>query len=749
MDTRARLGAGMALVGEVVLIAFASSILPNDKSPLFIALILLVTFSYLIIVGLSRWWHVHGNKSDVFVQFQRIYCAVQFILGFSWGGAIVSALPTANSVQIGQIYAILIGLVSTAMISGPAIYSVLFWTPIVLLSVAALLSPQMDTNIATAVGIIFYYVLSFYSIISLNRKMIEREISAIKIETDKNRIEVLLRDFSGSVKDWIWEVDENFIIQNASEEFNSVIGCSDPVIPIKFIDLVTEGESDYLCQEAGISRKQLSEIFLRKEPFMGVNIVVCIEGEPRVWELTAKPVINKKGQFAGYLGVSRDITVVQQSRSKINYLAMHDSLTGLLNRESFTTYIHDKMKSAESGIYLFCIDLDYFKNVNDSFGHKVGDILLRLVSARIKHAIKEVDKTFRLGGDEFSIVFTHVDDCDISEIAERILQGLSSPFIINDLQILIGASIGIAKFEHDGISPDELHHRADVALYMAKNGGRNSYRVFDKNANDQSVKLLLSNPVTNQNGLRDSFFLEYQPIIDINSGVILGLEALLRYYNQDGLRIEPNVFIPIIEREGRIIDIGRFVIEEAVKSISSVGSVLRVAVNISPLQLDDGALPSKITHILTRFGVSPDRLEIEVTESSILEDDLKKRDTLNKIQELGCKIVLDDFGTGYSSLRLLDNIRFDKLKIDKSLLPDSGKQDDIRRSHILRTIIELGKRLEIPVVVEGIETIEQLTLVRSMGVIEGQGYYLCKPMSYIRFMEYYNAQAEYLKYDSE
>lgn len=734
MDTRARLGPPMAIVGEIVLLAMAWGFEKDSDSALFYGFVALVSLSYASLIIASFYWKNSNKKLRIFDRYQRIYCFLQFFLGACWGGVISTALPMSDPVQTGQIYAILIGLVSTSAFSGPAIYSLSFWTPVVGLSIVALIEPRMQTNTATLSGIASYYALTFFSILSVNRKLVEREINALRIAKHKEDTDLLLRDFQEGTSDWLWEVDRDLIIQNPSGRFCAAAGRQTEEMRISLLEILKRS-SEAGLSDVDISKSEQIENKLRaRSAFRDVTVPVEIAGDLRWWELSARPIIDQGGHFFGFRGVSRDVTEIQRVREKVDFVATHDSLTKLPNRESFGRYIDELCRSTTGAKgALLCIDLDFFKVVNDSFGHATGDSLLIAVCERLRGCIRYPDKAFRIGGDEFAILLSGSDMEKAAVVAQRVVDQLSLPFQINGLRISIGACIGIAYIPEDGRSPEQAHHNADIALYRAKNEGRGTFRFFNAEADGHFESLYALRSQLNNALENHQFFIEYQPIVDLRTNGILSAEALLRWTNPAGCIVEPGTFIPMLEHSGQIAAVGAWVIESAVRVVATVRNDMKIAINLSPLQLADHSLPQKIKHFLMESAVTPDRIEFEVTESSLLDRDAYKLAVLREIKAIGCRISLDDFGTGYSSLRLLNEFPFDKLKIDGSFI--RGDANDIRRTQILEAMIELGKKLGLVVIGEGVETQEQANRLARLGCCEGQGFFFHRPMVKDEFLK--------------
>lgn len=727
MATRAKLGWAMAAVGEIVLGAITASFIQTAKPGLFYVCIIFVTICYAILASTSFYWNRIEDRFSIFNAFQRSYCALQFFLGLSWGGVIIAALPAANGAQKGQIYAVLIGLVSTPVFSGPAIYSLSFWVPVALLSITALAIPDAHTGLPTFCGIASYYILTFFSILSINRKLVDREINALRIMSHKEDTDLLLRDFEEGTGDWIWETDRDLVISRPSERFCAVAGRPADQMSHPLLGLLTSmGQSMNAIELANLDC--LRNKLLARITFRDLVVPAVINGEIRWWELAGRPTIDTLSEFNGFRGVGRDITDMQRAREKVDFLATHDPLTKLFNRESFGTHLAEicKMSSGPNAA-LLCLDLDFFKAVNDKFGHGMGDAILVAVADRLRACVRHPDKAFRLGGDEFAVILRGSDQEQAVVIARRIVERIAQPFGINGVTIGLGACVGIAQIPLDTSFPELVHRNADLALYRAKEEGRNTFRIFDAAVdfhfdNARTLQMHLAETLA-----QDQLFLEYQPILDLVTGRVTGAEALLRWTLKDGTVVSPSVFVPMLESSGQITPVGNWVIEQSLKTVAALRSGISMAINLSVLQLSDRNLPDKIKQAISDNRIPSERIEFEITETSLLDNDSQKLAVLQEIKKFGCRISLDDFGTGFSSLRLLDEFPFDKLKIDGSFVRNG--HDSPRRMPILQAMIRLGRELNLVVTAEGIESQEQADELKSLGCHEGQGFHFYRPVN--------------------
>ena len=423
--------------------------------------------------------------------------------------------------------------------------------------------------------------------------------------------------------------------------------------------------------------------------------------------------------------------MLENARDSMRRMALHDALTGMPNRTLFwqrTDRAFDLLGRYGQSFAVLCLDLDRFKEINDTLGHPVGDALLREVARRLRAASSDADLVARLGGDEFAVLHRGGSyPADAEALAERLLAVVSAPYELDGVSVVVSTSIGIAVAPADGSSTDELIKNADLALYRAKDDGRNLYRFFEPvmNARLQSRRTL---EMDLRKGLeRNEFHVVYQPLVTLANGEISGCEALLRWQHPERGAVSPAEFIPVAEEIGLISGLGEWVLREACREAARWPGEVKVAVNFSPAQFRNGSLLARVREALTLSGLSPRRLEIEITESVLLENNAANVEVLHQLRALGCRIALDDFGTGYSSLSYLRSFPFDKMKIDQSFVRDLSRSGE--SSTIVRSIAQLGTGLGIVTTAEGVETEEQLRFVKEAGCLEAQGYFFSRPVS--------------------
>ncbi|MDF0584593.1 bifunctional diguanylate cyclase/phosphodiesterase [Bradyrhizobium yuanmingense] len=439
-------------------------------------------------------------------------------------------------------------------------------------------------------------------------------------------------------------------------------------------------------------------------------------------------VVNQPMQGGGWVATFEDITEWLEAQAKISHMARHDALTSLPNRVLFHEQLEHGLRQTKSGdqLAVLCLDLDHFKDINDSLGHPIGDALLKAVGRRLESTVGEQDTVARLGGDEFAVVqIGRSEEIAARALAGRLVEVISAPYQIDDHQIVIGVSIGISLSPQDGSNPDELLKNADLALYRAKADGRGTYRFFETGMDARAQARRLLEMDLRAALQRDEFEVYYQPIREVASGRVVAFEALLRWNHPQRGLIAPISFIPLAEETGLIVQLGEFVLRSACADAATWPDDVDVAVNLSPVQFKSPNLIAAVTEALAISGLGARRLELEITESVLLQNSEATLTTLHELRAMGVRISLDDFGTGYSSLSYLRSFPFDKIKIDRSFVSELATREDSMA--IIRAVTGLGRSLGIVTTAEGVENDAQLELLRREGCTQAQGYLFSKP----------------------
>ena len=440
-------------------------------------------------------------------------------------------------------------------------------------------------------------------------------------------------------------------------------------------------------------------------------------------------VSNQPLAGGGWVDIQEDITEKRQAEQKIDWLARHDTLTEIANRHHFREQLENwcQAQQAGGGFALHWIDLDHFKKVNDTLGHPVGDALLKSVAKRLRAALRDSDVVARLGGDEFAILQASAGQAEATRLAKRLIHALAEPHHVLGHEVAGGASIGIALAPKDGSDPEEIMKNADLALYSAKSSGRCTYAYFRPgHARRPGNRRRLENDLPSALS-KGQLALHYQPIVDLKKKTVTSFEALMRWHHPTLGTIAPGDFIPLAEQTGLIVEMGKWALHQACGDAVAWPRQVKVTVNVSPVQFENGDLYQVVKGALDASGLDPRRLELEITETVLLRDEAKVHSALHKIRELGVRIALDDFGTAYASLSYLRSFPFDTIKIDRSFMRDL---DDPQRADcvaITNAVVALAKQLQMNTVAEGVETADHLRTV-SMAGCEVQGFYFSKPV---------------------
>jgi diguanylate cyclase (GGDEF)-like protein/PAS domain S-box-containing protein len=444
-------------------------------------------------------------------------------------------------------------------------------------------------------------------------------------------------------------------------------------------------------------------------------------GDGRIIAMSYHPLSN-----GGSVAIHEDVTERRKAEQRIAHMAHHDALTDLPNRVHFREEMTETLSNVADGdkVAVLCIDLDHFKDVNDTFGHPIGDVLLRQVSQRLRGCVRPTDGVARLGGDEFAIIQT-ADNQPVSAtaMANRIIRELAMPFDLDGHQAVIGASIGISIAPDDGDDADGLLKKADMALYRSKEDGRGIYRFFEPEMDARMQRRRALELDLRRALALDQFEVHYQPLLNLEKNEISGFEALVRWRHPERGMVQPNDFIPLAEETGLIGPIGNWVLNQACSDALKWPDHVKIAVNLSPVQFNK-TLVLDVILALSKSGLAPNRLELEITETVLMQDTDSTIAMLNQLRDLGVRIAMDDFGTGYSSLGYLRKFPFDKIKIDRSFIKDmDGKADSMA---IVRAVTGLGATLGMSTTAEGVETVEQLRQLRLEGCTEVQGFLISK-----------------------
>lgn len=575
-----------------------------------------------------------------------------------------------------------------------------------------------------------FVAVAAWSTVETARTYLSARIAEAGVAEKDEVVSLLLREFEENEADWLWQIDTNRRVRTASPRFAYAVG-RDPssIEGVPFIQLIAG--SAWENGNFPPSLHDLAERLKARESFSNLLVQVDVADGGRWWELSGTPMLDEKDNFVGFRGVGSDVTERRESDEKIAYLARYDTLTGLPNRLMLIEALGEAMRYAEqwrTRCAFLMIDLDRFKSVNDSLGHHIGDRLLAQVSERLRKVSGNVDQCGRLGGDEFAIVIKDASTPGhVEQVASAVIHALTQPYAVDHHTLFIGASVGSAIGPRDGTAVETLMRNADLALYRAKGEGGGLHCQYEPSMHadvEEKRRLELS---LRQAIDRGELQLNFQPVVDATDEKVVSFEALLRWNSAEHGVVSPGKFIPLAEGTRLIVPIGNWVLHEACREAAAWPGQIRVAVNVSGEQLLEPDFASHVIRALADSGLPAHRLEVEVTESVFLRDGRTARATLEEIMALGCSIALDDFGTGYSSLGYLRTLRFSTIKVDHSFVQGAarGSRESLA---IIRAVVAMAQSLEMSTTAEGVETEDEVRLVRELGCNKIQGYHFGRPV---------------------
>ncbi|MGB3469430.1 MAG: EAL domain-containing protein [Erythrobacter sp.] len=541
------------------------------------------------------------------------------------------------------------------------------------------------------------------------------------------RAEDILRSFEETGQGWFWETDRRGLINYISPSAAVVLGKTVDMLhgePLTAIVDVDAGAAD--------AERTLAFHLSARSAFRDIELLAANEGEEeRFWALTGRPVYDSFKNFCGFRGHGTDLTEKRRSEQQVTRLAHYDSLTGLANRVQMSEALEQILsapRDRDRACTILMLDLDRFKQVNDTLGHPAGDALLKQVAQRLERVVDGIGRCGRLGGDEFEVIIPgHGDRAALGQISKEIINALSQPYSIDGQSVVIGASVGVALAPDDGTTSEELIRNVDLALYAAKDAGRGVYRFYSKDLHSAAEERAELEQDLREALATGGMSLHYQPVVYSANEKITGFEALMRWNHPGRGWISPKKFIAIAEDSGLIDQLGQWALRTACADLATWPEPIRCAVNVSPLQFSNPELPTIVANALAHASVDPARLELEITESVFLNDSSGTDAMFKALKRVGVRLALDDFGTGYSSLGYLKKAPFDKIKIDQSFVR-GATQDGSRNGAIISSINSLAEALKMDTTAEGVETLDELELVRLLGCSHIQGYIYYKPM---------------------
>jgi len=582
-----------------------------------------------------------------------------------------------------------------------------------------------DPSVVGGIGTMSMVVVG-YSVVTA-RTMIATAHDRLQLDHEAHKALHFVNEFENSGRGWFWETNSqgtlSYVSQQLADDFQT-----DPetLLGRQFTTLLSvDASTDQSLREERTLGFHLSARF----PFSDV-IVRAATNDDVHWSLSGNPVFDDNGRFMGFRGIGTDLTEQRRSEQEITRLARFDSLTSLPNRAMMRQTLDEALRNAairQKGCALFLIDLDRFKNVNDTLGHPIGDALLRQVAERLKSVMGNHGQVGRLGGDEFEAVLPGTVETGLLEsLAKTLIEQVSRPYMIEGHKVTIGASVGISIGDPGRACADALVRNADLALYAAKAAGRGVHCFYEQSMHSEATDRQALENDLRQAIERNELSVVYQPIVRTAGEEICGFEALVRWAHPARGAIGPDKFIPLAEECGMIEKIGTFVLRTAVEEASHWPDYVRIAVNLSPIQFNNPAIVATVAAVLAEHKLRAERLELEITEGVFLADSDATDETFANLKALGVRLALDDFGTGYSSLGYLKKAPFDKIKIDQSFVRGAASRDN-RNAAIIRAIVTLADSLGMDTTAEGVETHDDLQLIRELGVSQIQGYIFGRP----------------------
>ena len=607
---------------------------------------------------------------------------------------------------------------------------------------------QWEKYPALPLLLLFYMVVLAWTVLISSRLFMRGLMTEHALEQQRQLVGLLLNDFEENASDWLWEIGPTGQLQHVSVRLAQIMGQPMNAIQQRSLVSLLADIAPPLDDLVPSPHHSLAAALAQDMPFRDLTVPVLLNGQRRWWALSAKPLHDASGATVGWRGVGSDVTIVREHTLELTRLATIDPLTGLANRYQFNQRLaaHFTMPTHVAHCMLMLLDLDHFKNVNDSLGHVAGDALLCEVAQRLKAQIEPDMLLARLGGDEFALMVEGTVDRErIRALGERLQRELQQPCVISDQRLEVQASIGVGLSPVDGDSAAGLLKASDMALYAAKAAGRNTLRFFaaDMEAAARDRIELLAEM---REGLeRGQFVVHYQPQLDLRSGALLGFEALVRWQHPTRGLMSPARFIPLAEDSNLIVRLGQWVLRQACRDAATWPGALRVAVNVSAVEFDRSDVIQTVTEALHLSGLPSQRLEIELTESTLLQDSESLIQVLTSLRRLGVRTALDDFGTGFSSLAYLRRFPLDQLKIDQSFVSPLGHPEDTASTRNAEAIVQaihgLAQALGMETTAEGVETPAQQQVLQRIGCHVGQGYLFARPMDQAQTADYIRTRA--------
>jgi diguanylate cyclase (GGDEF)-like protein len=632
--------------------------------------------------------------------------------GSLWGAGIALATTVANARQFGVIAMLSGGMLGASVMtfSTMALGAFLFMAPI---CVGTIIAWALFPDANGWVGALFcssYLLILMRGVMSSQRAFDTGFRAREQLREAGATVQLLLNDFEAQSADWLWKVDAAGCIHEPGARFGDAAGR-----PWQLLEGAVLADLFDPCPE----RDRLITHLEQRTPFRDITLPLTLDEAPHWWTLSAQP------WSGGMRGVARDVTGQKRAEARVSHMAHYDGLTDLANRFLFNETLSTALRrrhGQETGVAVLYLDLDRFKQVNDTLGHPIGDKLLCEVARRIEAAVRDTDLVARLGGDEFAILLQGRNVAKLARgAAAHVIEAIARPFVIDGMQMVSSTSIGIALAdERQDCDASALMKQADLALYAAKAQGRGRYAHFEPGMDEAAAARRDLEMDLRSALIEGQFELHYQPLVAVGTRQTIGYEALVRWRHPQRGIIMPDTFIALAEETGLIVPLGEWVIRHGCEQLSAWPEHLHLAVNLSPAQLRGSGLITTVMQAIHHSGIDPTRLELEITENVLLHDDQLHASLLHSLRGLGVRVALDDFGTGYSSVNYLRAFPFDKIKIDRSFLKGLGETNETLP--IVRAVIALAHAMGMVTTAEGVENEAQLAVLLAEGCDQAQGF---------------------------
>lgn len=721
----------IAMVINMLNAAILSAVLWGQASHVLLSLWSLTVF-FVAAAGLYSWVQSARRPRRNAASIRGIRRAV----GWAAALGVIWALPPALMLpELDAGGRFVVGMVTIGMIcaGGFALSSVpgAATTYVLILTSGAaigLLRGPSDAPIGVSLLLLAYSATVVYAVWVHAKILGARLVAEAQADRQSEVIGLLLRDFEDHASDLLWELDAHGRFAHVSQRLADALALPASRLRRLRASMVL-AKAVPASEDAVAHWQRLQELVEKQAPFRDCVVTLNQGQEPQWWSLSARPLFDGAGRFQGWRGVAADITDKQLAHHRLRWMAHYDALTGLVNRSQFHETLGNALEACRHQgrpLAVIAFDVDGFKQVNDNQGHAAGDALLREVGTRLCATARRGYTVARLGGDEFMmLVDDAADEAQVRPLLDRLLDALSEPCTLaNGSSLVVRASMGVAFAPVHGEDIDTLMHHADIALYAAKRSGGQQACIFHPALADADRRRSTIEQALRGALARDEFHLVFQPQVGADSWRVGGFEALLRWRHPELGEVSPVEFVPVAERAGLMIEIGRWVLAEACRVAAQWPRGIKVAINISATQLGDGAFVESVQ--AATQALPPERVELEITESSLIDDPERAVAMLNALRDRGFRIALDDFGTGYSALGYLRRFPFDSLKIDRSFVRDLATQRDTQA--IVDSILGMARALRMATIAEGIESTHEAELLRSRGCGSLQGYLISRPL---------------------